>query len=124
MTGGRVASTRLPLLSLEIQDGNGNWQTLTFVLDTGFTGFIAIPERYVRQLILTLDETDMAASATEQSVTLPSGYARIVWFGQQRTVRVLQAGTHPLLGMSLLWNHRITVDAVANGAVTVAPLPG
>ena len=124
MTGGRVAPSRLPLVPLEIADGNGNWQVLTFVLDTGFTGFIAIPERYVRQLILTLDETDTAASATEQSVTLRSGYARIIRFGQQRTVRVVQAGTHRLLGMSLLWNHHLATDAVTNGAVAITPYGG
>ena len=37
MTGGRVSPARLPLAPLEIRDGNGNWQALTFVLDTGFT---------------------------------------------------------------------------------------
>ena len=124
MTGGRVSPARLPLAPLEIRDGNGNWQALTFVLDTGFTGFIAIPESYVRQLVLTLDETDTAASATEQSVTLRSGYARIIRFGQQRTVRVVQTGTHPLIGMSLLWNHHIAIDAVPDGAVAITPYGG
>ena len=73
---------------------------------------------------LTLDETDTAASATEQSVTLRSGYARIIRFGQERTVRVVQAGTHPLLGMSLLWNHHIAIDAVPDGAVAITPYGG
>ncbi|MDE2788346.1 MAG: hypothetical protein OXL37_17035 [Chloroflexota bacterium] len=38
--------------------------------------------------------------------------------------RVIQAGTEPLIGMALLLNHRITIDAVADGAVSITPLGG
>ena len=122
MINGRVTGAQRILTPLEVQDGNGNWRTLPIALDTGFTGYLALPERYVLRLGLTLDGRRLVSSATQQSAAVRYGYARIVWFGQQRTVRVLQAGTHPLLGMSLLRNHHIAVDAVANGAVSITPL--
>ena len=52
------------------------------------------------------------------------GRATFIWQGRRRNVEVLQLDSEPRLGMELLWNHRITVDAVGNGAVTVAPLSG
>ena len=124
MTGGRVTSARQPLLPMAILDGGGQWRTLPFVLDTGFTGFIAVPERYSRQLGLTFRRMVDVSSATEQSVMVASGYALIVWFGQRRAVRAVQAGTHPLIGMSLLWHHHIAISAVADGAVTITPHGG
>ena len=124
MTGGRVTSARQPLLPLAILDGGGEWQTLPFVLDTGFTGFIAVPERYSRQLGLTFRRLVDVSSATEQSVMVASGHALIIWFGRRRAVRAIQAGTHPLIGMSLLWHHRIAINAITNGAVTMTPHGG
>ena len=124
MINGRVAGTRRIIMPLEVQDGNGNWQMLPVLLDTGFTGYLALPERYTLRLGLTLDGRPLVSSATQQSVVAHYGYARIIWFGQQRTVRVVQAGTHPLLGMSLLWNHHIAIDAVPDGAVAITPYGG
>ena len=124
MISGLVTNSRRVLLQLEIQAGNGNWQTLPAVLDTGFTGHLALPERYVRQLGLVLNRIRRISSATEQSIPTPAGYVRIVWRGHQHMVWVLQAGTQPLLGMALLWNNRITIDAVTDGPVTINPLGG
>ena len=122
MINGRVAGTRRILMLLEVQDGDGNWQMLPVMLDTGFTGYLALPERFVLRLGLTLDGRRLVSSATQQSAMVRYGYARIIWFGQQRTVRVVQAGTHHLLGMSLLWNQHIAIDAITNGPVTITPL--
>ena len=81
------------------------------ILDTGFTGQSLLPKRYMRRLGL---ETDGYID----------GRAIRIWQGRRRNVEVLQLDIEPRLGMELLWYHRITVDAVANGAVTVAPLSG
>ncbi len=124
MIGGRVSSALRAILSLEIQDGGGDWRTLPFTLDTGYTGYLALPEPFTLQLGLTLDGFRTASSATQQSVRVRYGYARIVWQGQEQLTRFLEAGTHPLIGMSLLWNHHIAIDAVPDGAVAITPYGG
>ena len=123
MIEGRVSSALRAILPLAIQDGNGNWRTLPFTLDTGYTGYLALPASFTLQLGLTLDGFRTASSATQQSVPVRYGYTRIIWQGHEQLTRFLEAGTHPLLGMSLLRNHHIAIDAVADGAVAVAPLP-
>ena len=119
---GRVADMDLAWIPVSIQDGSGSWRRLRIVLDTGFTGQLALPERCVRQLGLILNRDSQVTPATGQSVPVPAGGALIMWQGHPRHVRVVQAGTHPLLGMRLLWRNHITIDAIANGAVTVTLL--
>ena len=124
MISGRIAGRDLAWIPIIIQDNGGSWQQLDVVLDTGFTGELALPERYVFQLGLTLNDETRAAPAVGQSMPVPAGNALVIWHGRRRLVRVLQAGTHPLVGMRLLWNHHITIDAVADGAVSITPLGG
>ena len=124
MIDGRVSSARRAVVPLEIQDGGGDWHTLPFTLDTGYTGYLALPESYALQLGLTPDGFLTVSSATQQLVPVRYGYVRIVWQGREQLTRFLIAGTPPLLGMSLLWNHHIAINAVANGAVTPTPLGG
>ena len=122
MISGRIADMGLAWIPVRIQDGSGSWRRLRIVLDTGFTGQLALPERYVRQLGLILNRDIQVTPATGQSVPVPAGSAVIMWQGRPRHVRVVQAGAHHLLGMRLLWRNHIAIDAVANGAVTVTPL--
>ena len=124
MTNGRISTARLPQIPVRLQDGSGNWQTLAVVVDTGFTGHLALPESYANRLGLELNEEISVTPATGRTILVPAGNARIVWQGEQLLVRVAQAGTHPLLGMSLLWNHHIAIDAVPNGAVAITPYGG
>ena len=124
MISGRIADLRLAWVPVSIQSGSGSWQTLLAIIDTGFTGELALPERHVRQLGLELNDDSSIIPATGESLRVLAGNVQIMWPGRQRQVRVVQAGTHPLLGMRLLWENRITIDAVTDGAVTIDPLGG
>ena len=95
---------------------------MNVTIDTGFNGQLALPELYVRQLALTLDQNQRATPAIGRTRIVSSGYTQLLWEDIPRDIRVIQAGTSPLLGMELLWNHRITIDAVADGAVSITPL--
>ncbi len=124
MTSGRVVSTRKPLVSLHFLDVNENPHLIPMVLDTGFTGQVLLPERYVERLGLTLDRSMQGHLANGEFVCIPSGDTTVIWQGNRRNVPFLQLGTESLLGMDFLWNHRITIDAVADGAVSITPLGG
>ena len=123
MTSGSVVSARRPLVPLTILDDSGNPQTLRVVLDTGFTGQVSLPERYVRQLGIRINRYVEGRPATGETIRIPAGRATVIWQGRRRNVRVLQLDSEPLLGMQFLWRHRITIDAVTNGPVTITPLP-
>ena len=124
MTRGRIADLNLAWVPVAIQDSGGDWRQLNIMLDTGFTGELALPERYVRQLGLILGHETRVTPATGQPVSVAAGSAVIIWQGNPRRTRVIQSGTHPLLGMALLWNHHIAIDAIPDGAVAITPYGG
>lgn len=122
MIHGHVTLERRVLIAVAIRDGNGRWSTIDVAIDTGFTGQLALPEEYVSQLNLNLDRMRRATPAIGETRIVSSGFTQLRWDGAPRDVRVIQAGTSPLLGMDFLWNHRITIDAITNGAVSITPL--
>lgn len=124
MTRGRVTSSRRVVVPVSIRDRHDEWQTLPFVLDTGFTGNLALTDSYIEQLGLTLNTTRRVTPATGQTIQVLSGYVETVWRSQQRQVLIIQTGNQPLLGMEFLWNHRVTIDAITNGPVTITPIGG
>ena len=112
-------------MPITLLDSAGNSHTMRVILDSGFTGELLLPQRYVRRLGLTMDETSEVRPATGEFVrNIPTGRVTVLRPGRRRSVRVLQLDSEPLIGMEFLWNHRITIDAIANGPVTVAPLAG
>ena len=45
MTSGRVTTTRKPLAPITILDSDGNQHPIRVVLDTGFTGYLVLPDK-------------------------------------------------------------------------------
>lgn len=124
MTNGYVTSTRKPLLRVTLLDTEEHRHTIPFILDTGFTGQLLLPERYISRLGIRMNRRSTGRLASGEMAEIATGTATVIWQGRRRNVRVLQLDSEPLLGMEFLWNHRITIDAVADGAVSITPLGG
>ncbi len=124
MTSGRVISTRKPLVPVTVLDSQRNPHIIQFILDTGFTGQLLLPDRYMNRLGLSTSEWVNARPATGEFVRVSYAEATVVWQGIQRRAEIIQLNSEPLLGMEFLWNHRITIDAVPNGPVAITPIGG
>lgn len=124
MTSGRVTATRKPLVPITVLDRHNNPHTIQFVFDSGFTGQLLLPKRFMDRLGLSVSEWINARPATGDFVRVPYAEATVVWHGTQRQAQILQLDSEPLLGMEFLWNNRITIDAVPNGPVTITPIGG
>ena len=124
MTSGAVTDTRKPLVPITVLDSRNNPHTIQFVLDSGFTGQLLLPNRYLDRLGLSVSEWIDARPATGVFVRVPYTEATVIWQGTRRQAQILQLDSEPLVGMEFLWNYRITIDAIANGPVTITPLGG
>ena len=124
MTIGRVTNTRKPIVRLTILDSAGHQHIVPVIVDTGFTGELALPPRYVSRLGLAITEAYHGRPVTGEFLSIPAGYAVVIWQNRRRRATFLQVDSEPLLGMQFLWNHHIAIDAVTNGAVTLTPLGG
>lgn len=75
------------------------------VLDTGFTGHLALPPEVVTELGLPLLGSRRSVLADGSRIALDVHRAEVLWDGRRRLVEVLAARGGALAGMSLIWDH-------------------
>ena len=91
-------------------------------VDTGFTGGLALPEDTIEELGLTLYGRRPANHASGVGMFEIYG-ALVSWHGEYRPVLVHKTTGEPLVGMALLENSRLTVDAREDGNIVIEEMP-
>ena len=92
-------------------------------IDTGFTGWLALPMDIVRELELTQHGRRPARLASGETELFDIYGALISWDGQLRPIPAHAVAANPLLGMRMLLDYRLTADNQPGGALTIAKLP-
>ncbi|MGH3086728.1 MAG: clan AA aspartic protease [Rubrobacteraceae bacterium] len=92
------------------------------VVDTGFTGHLTLRPETVERLALPVAGSAESVLADGSTIVEDFCLARVVWYGNPRSVRALIADAAPLLGMALLRGSELRVEAEPGGAVVVRPL--
>ena len=105
-------------------NGAGN-EDIPFVIDTGFTGALALPIHIISRLNLPpADDDETEVILADGSAETAGVYvASLLWHGQPSEVEVFDLGSEPLAGMELLRGCNISIDAAPGGIVTIAELP-
>lgn len=96
--------------------------SLEFVIDTGFTGFLTLPEAAAVALGLDFLRRMPANLADDSTINLSVYALTIVWNGDVREVEVLATGRRPLLGTLLLRETCLSANWTSGGLVEVVPL--
>lgn len=122
MIRGKVGGNQQALVPLDINDGNGRPHRLEVIIDTGFTGHLALPPEFIRVLDLPFVGQRIFELANGEHFEFAAYLATVSWHGRLRDALVLQSDSVPLLGMTLLWGSRVTVDALDDGAVIIEEL--
>jgi len=118
MTAQREATVRLVLLDMAQRPHD-----IAVVLDTGFNGFLTLPRAVVHTLQLPLAGNRRVVLGDGSTVVLDLYLATVLWDTHQREILVLQTEGDPLMGMAMLYGHRVTVHVVDNGDVLIEPWP-
>jgi clan AA aspartic protease len=121
---GIITADRAAALRLKVRGPSGVEQEVETVLDTGFNGYLTLPHTLVVALGLAYHSEAIATLADGSRVRLRKYTGTVIWDGQERDVIVLEAEGGPLVGMSLLYGSRVTLDVVDGGPVIIEPLPG
>ncbi len=119
MISGRVSAGLDPLVNIELGNGKGSLQSLQVVVDTGFSGELALPSELIQSLGLDYIDDVSVALADRQERPVRAYDGVVFWQGRSRDVMVLDMGSEPLLGMALLLGSRLTVSCRPNGAVII-----
>lgn len=121
---GRVAEDGSePLISLQIHDASGRIAPVEAVIDTGFTGELALPPETAASLSLGFlgDGTGALADGSVESFevyrTTP------IRHGLPRPALAYAVPGFPLVGMELLRGSELRVEATPGGRVEIEELP-
>lgn len=113
------ASGPFAWLPIVIASPAGDMTPVEFAIDTGFTGYLALPASQVAALGLRYLHSMNVLLADGSEATLPVHEATIVWDGVDYVVRIYATGHRPLLGTALLAGHRLVAEFTEGGTVTV-----
>lgn len=89
------------------------------VVDTGFAGYLTLPEAAVGTLKLPFLQTIPSRLADGSRVMLDSYLTTIRWAGEQRPVEVIATGVQPLIGRALLQGYLIRIDFREDGDISL-----
>jgi len=110
---------------LTIQNVNGGTERIAFVIDTGATGSMVLPQEIIDRLNLPLAEVEyVQVTQADGTTDRYSVYiAHVLWHDRLKEFEVVAFGTVPLVGMGLLQGSNLSIDAAPGGLVTITELP-
>ena len=122
MITGKIVDNQEAIIELEFT-GINHTQKVEAIIDTGFTGELTLPGNLIDRLGLPrIGELPITlGDGNETDVGLYLGI--VSWHGEERIVQVLRTDGKPLVGMSLLYGSRLTLDVVTDGSVTIESVP-
>jgi clan AA aspartic protease len=120
---GQITADREAVLRLVVQGPSGSELEVDAVIDTGFTEFLTLPPAILAGLGLTFRHSTPMVLADGSTALFEVYRARVEWDGSERTVLTHEADGGALVGMSLLYGSRVTMDVVDGGPLTIEQLP-
>ncbi|HEX3869623.1 MAG TPA: hypothetical protein VHV77_04220 [Pirellulales bacterium] len=94
------------------------------VIDTGFTGYLTLPERLIEQLGLSRQGAGEAVIADGSVHRFDIYRAEIVWDQELRSIEVEAVDALPLVGMKLIEGYELRIEAVINGRIALERFSG
>jgi clan AA aspartic protease len=110
------------VVDLTIEGPGGERKVTQAVVDTGFTGSLAVPEETAGSLQLTPLGEQRATLADGRLVRLRTYEASVMWDGQRRNLRVIETSGATLVGMALLRGYDLRMQVIPGGDVTFTAL--
>ena len=127
---GSLDSSHSPLVTVAVSAPSGPSHFVDALIDTGFTGFVQLPEQRARELGLTLRAVSEAQYADGRTGTIPLAWAKVT-LGldiQEGFVHIQSGSDEVIVGVELLRIFRkVFVLSIADSLVlladTLADLP-
>ena len=120
MIEGRIDSNLEAIIELDIQH-DGAILRQRFLIDTGFNGFIAVPQSLVHRLGLKLLDVQAGITADGRASYFDTVEITVLWHDEAHTVQA-QILDEALIGTRLLRGSRIQADWIRDGTFLVEQL--
>ena len=100
-------------------DPDGRREEVEAVIDTGFTGSLALPTNQIERLKLKHHSTTRVWFADNSTKPMKRFTVSVTWDGEEKEVFVYEKEGRSLIGMSLLAGSRMTMEVEDGGLVTI-----
>ncbi|MFN7760838.1 MAG: clan AA aspartic protease [Pseudanabaena sp.] len=107
---------------LVVVRNNDKLKSINAVIDTGFTGFLSLPNEIITELDLPWSYRDRGTLGDGSEVLFDIYDAVAIWDGKSQEIEVNSAETDPLVGMSMLRGYRLQVDTIEGELVIITDL--
>ena len=107
---------------LVVVRNNTKLKSINAVIDTGFTGFLSLPNNIITELDLPWSYRDRGTLGDGSEVLFDIYDAVAIWDGKSQEIEVNSAETDPLIGMSMLRGYRLQIDTIEGGLVIITDL--
>jgi clan AA aspartic protease len=95
---------------------------IEFVVDTGFTGMLALPSAVLNTVGATLEGLRLVQLADGTRRRVPFYSVQVDWGGSPRRVRATSLEDEPLIGVGLLRGHDLQIEVIEGGKVAADPI--
>ena len=119
MITGRVNSNLEAIIRIGVQDSRDDYHTFDCVIDTGFDGFIALPDDIIQELGLVRRGNRRIILVNDTEASMPVYLGMVAWHGEPVEVSVLGTEQEFLVGAALLENNTLTVQVWNGGDVLI-----
>ena len=119
MIQGVVNAALEAIVPLTVQGPSGQTREIEAVIDTGYNGFLTLPQNLVTELDLAYRDRGRAILADGSETFLEIYDVVVLWDGNRRNTRAAAADAMPLVGMRLLNRHNLNVDVEDGGQVVI-----
>ena len=109
-------------ITVSAMDAYGELQQYEVIVDTGFTGWLTLPEAEIPRLGLVRAGSRYSIIASGNEEEFEYYETSVLWHGQLHEIEVFQSIDQPLMGMELLEGSRVSVDAWDGGSVSIEEL--
>ena len=106
-------------ISISIAGADWMFHELEVVVDTGFTGALALPEPIIRSLGLQSYVRRDVTLADGRTIQTAGYTARLLWHGQPLDVWAPMMDSAPMIGTDLLAGSRLSIDWWDGGEVII-----
>jgi clan AA aspartic protease len=110
------------IIQLVIVNSDAQRQVVDAIIDTGFTGFLTLPQIILENLSLHPYRREEGRLGDGSICIFDVYRGFVIWDGELRTIDINASETDPLVGMSLLHGYRVQIDVLAGGGITIESL--
>jgi clan AA aspartic protease len=115
LISGVVSEDRQPLIRIALRNSAGNETRFDAIVDTGYTGWLTMPETLIGAAGLAWRERAGGVLADGSDSVFDVYDGTVVWDGRPAAIPVDAVGDQPLVGMSLMYGYELTLP-VLDGA--------